>query len=63
MHKAFNFNGYGRALLQQWKDSVFIHTYKHLNKTAVIIEVYMSYHLLKKSYLRIFFNSMLRSDY
>jgi hypothetical protein len=46
MDKAVNFNGYGRALLQQWKDSVFIHTYKHLDKTAVIIEVYMSSQLI-----------------
>jgi len=56
MCKAVNSIGYGKALLQQWKVSVIIHTYKQVDETAVIMEAYIPYQLRTKFYLKIFSN-------
>lgn len=40
-HRAINSIGYGKALLQKWKDSVITHSHKKVDETAAIIEIYI----------------------
>jgi hypothetical protein len=59
MHKAVNSTGYGKALFQKLQNSFIIHTYKQVDETAVIIEAYISYQLLRKFYLKLFSNFLI----